>query len=79
MFNIGSNEYPLILNELSPIMFPQLLGIILLGNQIESIEGIAKIWMPALQYLDLRKNLCMGIFNNIHQITELKKTYWSHF
>ena len=78
--DIGGNKHPLILKELSPIILPHLSKIKIFNNQIESIEGIARIYLPALQHLDLGiYYVIMKVINNIHQITELKKTYWPHF
>ena len=48
---LALNKCPTIVKEVMEVIFPHLFLLKLSGNEIESIEGLNRIYMPALEQL----------------------------
>jgi hypothetical protein len=51
--DVGYNWRPELLKDILPISFPHLAKLLLVGNQIDSIDGLHQLVMPSLKEIDL--------------------------
>ena len=72
----GDNECPTILMEIRQVMFPNLSKMYLQNNNIESLEGFSRVYLPELKWLSLRTISGISDSNDICNISDLKKGHW---
>jgi hypothetical protein len=58
MQEVDFNSRTTVLNEVTHINFPALTVLNVGGNKMESIEGLAHVYMPHIQILSLRADGC---------------------
>lgn len=69
--NEGKNKNPLILKDISEVRFTNLALLALQDNNIESIEGLCRIYMPLLHSFGLERN-CVHSIRNMRKQNSLK-------
>ena len=75
-FYTGEKKGATILKDISEIRFPHLRVISITRNNISTIEGLNRIFLPELKDIFLSTNFVRKVGNKIHRITDLMKTNW---
>ena len=55
--NIAENDCPSLLKDISNIKFPQLKKLVLFRNNIETVEGLLRMDLPAIESFYISKKL----------------------
>ena len=77
-FHLGSNKCPTTLRQIKEVRFPNLIGIDVRGNIIESVEGLSRVHLPKTQKL-MDQYICKYLDNNkISSIADFRKVEWSN-
>ena len=64
--------------SIKDVSFPCLEVLFLRNNNIESIEGLNRIYMPHLKTLIICKPTNIKAENRINTVTDLKKANWQY-
>ena len=73
--NVDQNHSP-VLKAIRHIYFTALTMLDLEGNLLESIEGLSRMHLPLIQYLDLRYTLYVVGDNRIISVKDIRKAAW---
>ena len=75
--NVGYNDRATVVKEIAHVHFTALTQLVLGGNRIESVEGLARVHMTHI------KKACLGTYsesignNNITSVGVIRKAAWS--
>ena len=72
----GNKNAENILRNISEIKFQSLIRVNITQNNISTIEGLNKIFMPQLRAIFLSNKIFMMVGEKINKITDLVKVKW---
>ena len=78
MDNVGYNDRATLVKEIAHLHFTALTLLNLSGNGIESVEGLARVQMPHIEYVGLGKYTDNIDNNNITSVRVMRKAVWPH-
>ena len=70
------NNKPNIIKQLQHVAFPHLAELNIHGNEISSVEGLSRIFMPQLETLIISKIEDRIGFNHMIGMRDLRKSHW---
>ena len=74
--NTERNHAPYIIKEIEDINFTNVKRVFLFHNNIASIEGICRIYIPTLKYLSFSKCFIILVGNEIISVSPIRKGFW---
>ena len=76
MGNVDGNQRATLVKEIAHIHFTALNNLWLIGNRIESVEGLARVHMAHIQYVFLGTYTDNIGNNNITSVGVIRKAAW---
>ena len=78
MDNVGCNDRATLVKEIAHLHFTALTYLVLTGNRIECVEGLARVQMPHIEQVGLGTYTDNIDYNNITSVGVIRKAAWPH-
>jgi hypothetical protein len=76
MDNVDENQRATLMKEIAHIHFTTLIDLCLAGNRVESVEGLARVQMPQIEFVSLCAYTDNIGSNNITSVGVMRKAAW---